>query len=507
MRRFFSLIILLWMTATPAQAEWRRAVSEHFIVYSEASPRELGQFARTLERFDAILRRLSPVPPQTTARRLTIFLPREQSTVAAVLGATYVAGFYHPSAEGSIAVAPRWVGGRANASLVLFHEYVHHFMLQNYAAAYPAWFVEGYAELFSTIRFLDDGSIRIGDWADHRAAELSLPPVPLRTLLLDDARNIRREHSWTFYSQSWLLTHFLMLSEGRGGQLSRYLAALSEGRSRAEAAQTAFGDLDAMERELTRYRRTRAIPTVTIRFSEAPTIGPVEIEALGPGEESLVWQQMHYLHGVEPGDARGFARRVRERAAAGPNEPAVLQPLADAEYLVDDLDAATRAVDALLALRPEAPRALLRKGLIEIRRLELAGERDSEHWIAARRWIRRANRADPDDAFVLSEYHRAFERQGVPAPADAVRGLERAFELVPQDSALRMRFATLLVGRRQYRRAATVLAPVVFSAHEDKVRDQAAALLESIRSLADGAEMPAPTPPRPNAAPRGNQAA
>jgi tetratricopeptide (TPR) repeat protein len=487
------LFLLLWATATPARAEWRRAVSEHFIIYSEANPRELGEFAQTLEWFDGVLRRLSPVPPQATTRRLTIFLPREQSTVADVLGATYVAGFYHPSAEGSIAVAPRRMGGRLGADQVLFHEYTHHFMLQNYAAAFPAWFVEGYAELFSNIRFLDDGSIRIGDWADHRARELSLPPVPLRTLLLDDARNIRREHSWTFYSQSWLLTHFLMMSESRGGQLSRYLAALSEGRSRAEAAQAAFGDLDAMERELTRYRRTRAIPTVTIRFSEAPAIGPVEIEALGPGEESLVWQQMHYLHGVEPGDAQGFARRVRERAAAGPNEPAVLQLLADAEYLVDDLDAATRAVDALLAVRPEAPRALLRKGLIEIRRLELAGNRDSEPWLAARRWIRRANRADPDDAFILSEYHRAFERQGIPAPADALRGLERAFELVPQDSALRMRFATLLVGRRQYSRAATVLAPVVFSAHQDKMRDAAATLLESIRRLADGAEMPART--------------
>ena len=47
----------------------------------------------------------------------------------------------------------------STADVILFHEYVHHFMLQHFSVAYPAWFVEGYAELFSNTRFERDGTI------------------------------------------------------------------------------------------------------------------------------------------------------------------------------------------------------------------------------------------------------------------------------------------------------------------------------------------------------------
>ena len=49
---------------------------------------------------------------------------------------------------------------------VLFHEYAHHFMLHHFPAAYPAWYVEGFAEFFSVVAFPQDGSIEYGKIAD-----------------------------------------------------------------------------------------------------------------------------------------------------------------------------------------------------------------------------------------------------------------------------------------------------------------------------------------------------
>ena len=66
-RRVLSGLVLLFsmlLAAAPAQAAWRRAESTHFTIYSEASAEDLRAVAEKLERFDGLLRRLTPVPPR-----------------------------------------------------------------------------------------------------------------------------------------------------------------------------------------------------------------------------------------------------------------------------------------------------------------------------------------------------------------------------------------------------------------------------------------------------------
>ncbi|HST37590.1 MAG TPA: hypothetical protein VLK25_13305 [Allosphingosinicella sp.] len=174
-----------------------------------------------------------------------------------------------------------------------------------------------------------------------------------------------------------------------------------------------------------------------------------------------------------------------------PGDPAALQLLADVEALGGNLEAAGRAVDAVLARRPDAPRALLRKGLVEVALLERAHVTDRARWTAAREWIRRANAASPDDPMILFEYYRAFEQQGVRPPPPAVAALERAFELIPQSFDLRQHYARELVRARRYRSAVNALAPVAYSAHGGWRRDAAQRVIDLIRDLSDGAEPPA----------------
>ncbi len=72
-------------------------------------------------------------------------------------------------------------------------------------------------------------------------------------------------------------------------------------------------------------------------------------------------------------------------------------------------------------------------------------------------------------------YYLTFDRARLLPPADAVRGLERAFELAPYDAGLRELVARQLLVERKGRLARQVLLPLALSPHESK---QAKALNE-----------------------------
>ena len=500
MRRVLSALVLLvsmLLAVAPARAEWRRATSTHFVIYSEASEENLRAVAEKLERFDGLLRRLTPVPPSQTERRLTIYMPGSIGSVQQLLGRP-AGGFYTPHLAGPYAVAPRNTRSDLfEANVILFHEYVHHFMLQHFPVAYPSWFIEGYAELFANTRFERDGSIVIGSFPAHRAGALRAEPPPLADLMLP---NRPRLTMGLFYAHAWGLTHYLLIPQDRAGQLQRYLGLVGGGQPPEQAAQEAFGGIAALERDYRRYRRGLRIPTLQLRFDQAPQPGPITIETLSRVEDNLLWLRVEYLQDPEGGARDNLLRRIRTRAAQSPGDPTALQLLADAEAMAGNFPAAGRAIDAVLAAQPQAPRALLRKGLIELAVLERDRITDPARWVAARDWLRRANLAGADDPFALYEYYRAFERQGSRPPAPAVAALERAYELVPQSFDLRLRFARELIRARRYRFAANVLSPVAYSAHGGWRGQSAQRLIEAIRGLEEGAEPPPaalvpPTPP------------
>lgn len=485
-----AFLFLLGFFTSPAQAEWRRAVSTHFIIYSEAPPDELRATAERLERFDGLLRRLSPSRPADSPIRLTIYMPRTVGAVENLLQQYGPAGFYRGDVAGPFAVAPRRaLSDEFGADVILFHEYMHHFMLQNFSAAYPTWFVEGFAELFSNTRFERDGSIVVGLFADHRGWSLRASPPPLRSLMFGRARDVG---AGQFYAHAWALTHYLVISDERTGQLDRYLALIAEGRPAEPAAEEAFaGGIAALERDYRRYRGGRRIPTLQLRFADAPSPGPIEIQALSRGEEAVLWHQVEFRSGGSSGALQALLRRVRARDQETPGDPAILQLLAAVESTAGNHDAATRAIDAVLARQPAEPRALLRKGLIEIALLERDRVEDRARWVAARDWIRRANLAAPDDPYILYRYYRAFEQQGVQPPSNAVAALQRAFELVPQVFDVRVRFARELIRARRHREAVVILAPVAYSAHGGPAGEFAERLIDRLRRLPDGAEPPA----------------
>src|SRR6185503_12424966 len=169
---------------------------------------------------------------------------------------------------------------------ILYHEYAHHFMAANLTnRPYPRWFTEGFAEFFANVLFREDGSVVIGAVAHNRAAELiDAVHVPIRKFLSFDGGGVDSNSRYTsFYGQSWVLFHYLMMAPERANQWANYLRLLEAGKPALEAAKGAFGDLDKLEKDMDYYMR-RATLTARLVPASVLMIGPIVVRELRPGE-------------------------------------------------------------------------------------------------------------------------------------------------------------------------------------------------------------------------------
>jgi hypothetical protein len=154
----------VWLAPAPtiAQARWLRAETQRFVVYSDGDKAELEGFARKLSSFDMMLRLRHKVEERDVRRKLEVNLvrgPLQLRRVQPRVGYG-VGGFYRATPSQIMAVAIRDEDG-LGADDILFHEYTHHFMLEYFPVAYPAWLIEGYAEYFGTAQITPAEAIAV----------------------------------------------------------------------------------------------------------------------------------------------------------------------------------------------------------------------------------------------------------------------------------------------------------------------------------------------------------
>lgn len=472
-------ICMLWLGAvlalivanTPARAEWWQAKTEHFTVYSESSEKDARNYAEKLERFDQALRSLQGIGPDedlSESRRLTVFRFGDIRKIAALAGSSSsgIAGFYIPRASGPVAFVPakEIIGKKSpiDAQTVFFHEYAHHFMYRYFMAAYPSWYVEGFAEVNSTIDLKDDGTFKLGAPPQSRANDFSQLNFSIKKMLLDGNKP-DWEAFYARYSYGWLLVHYLTFEKSRAGQLQNYLKLINDGADAAAAANQAFGDLDRLESDVRQYRSRNRFPGAMVN----PGTGwrpIVTMRRLGPDEEAIMGVRIRSERGVNRRSAQGVASDARRVAARNPDSLPVQLALLEAEFDAREYDAAERSAALALAIDPQSVKALLYKGYIYLDR----AKKDPQHFATARSWFVKANQADTGHPSPLFYYYLSYTRAGVAPPDISVRGLERAFEMAPYDGDLRVALVRRLLVERQGTLARQLLMPLALSAHESK---------------------------------------
>ena len=483
MRRFAVLLATMFLAA-PAHADWWEARTDHFIIYSKSSAADAKAFAESLERYDESLRSLhliKPDPRLSDSRRVTIYRSGLIVDVAKLYGDpdAPVAGFYVPYLEPVAFVPARERAGEhseLDALTILNHEYTHHFMYRYFPGAYPSWYREGIAELYSTLDFKPGGAFHLGNPPQARGDALvgkyrSEMHHSIRDMLMTTSKPTG-EDIYANYTYGWLLTHYLSFEPTRKGQLLTYLRLIDRGTSAQQAAVQAFGDLDKLEAEVQRYKNSGHYYGKDV--VPADYHQPVaEMRELSPDEEAIMPAVMRTKRGVSTRIAKDVAGDARSVAARYPSSFPVQLELAEAELDAENFDAADRAADAAIGLKPDSAEALYFKGQIALGKAKT----DPKQYAVARTWFAKAHDADVDHAGPLIGNYLSYSKAGGPIPESAIIGLEQAYRLAPHFDDLRIILARQLLTENKLDIARDILIPLALSPHENK---QAKALNEVV---------------------------
>jgi tetratricopeptide (TPR) repeat protein len=365
---------------------------------------------------------------------------------------------------------------------VLLHEYAHHFMMHNFPGAFPAWFIEGFAEFHSTAKFDKDGGVGIGTPALHRAYGLVLgDPIPIQRLMTYSGQDLGAEQREALYGRGWLLTHFLTFEPERTRQLGDYIRRLNKGDAPLEAATASFGDLKKLDRELDHYLKQRKMKYLQLG-PEKVTVGAVQVRRLTPGANAVMNLKIRSRRGVNAERARALVPELRRAAAPFPKDVMAQATLAEAEFDAGNYKEAEAAADRAIAADPKSIDGLIYKARAKMALAAADSSGNEAVWKEVRKAIVAANRADPDDPEPLILFYTSYREQGIEPTANATMGLVRALELAPQDGDLRMMAAYQFLIDGKPKEARSALAPIAFDPHGGKKGEAAAAIIASLDS-------------------------
>ncbi|MDP8981651.1 MAG: tetratricopeptide repeat protein [Acidobacteriota bacterium] len=183
------------------------------------------------------------------------------------------------------------ISGKQQLSPLVYHEFAHLFQNQT-SGQLPLWYNEGFADLYSTLRFS----------AHH--AEVGAAPVErlealktARWLPLDELLAVTEDSPWyrdhakvdLFYAESWALVHMLHFDEAYRDHLAEFLRRMRSGASQVEAMRIAFGKSQAsIYDDLRRYAARGRYASTTVDLPPAVFDQPASSESLSTLASSLL---------------------------------------------------------------------------------------------------------------------------------------------------------------------------------------------------------------------------
>ena len=503
--RLAAVIFAAALTAAPVAAEWHEVSSEHFVIYADDRPADIRTFAENLERYHSAMawatKRQSDVP--SPSNRVVIYVVGGEKTMRALSGNRTISGFYVPRAGGSRAFVQdirNQKGGYPDFStIVLLHEYAHHFLMSSSRFAKPRWLNEGAAEFYAAATFEADGSMWIGRPALHRGGELaSADPVHVRELLdpaLYDEKKVKGYDA--FYGKSWLLYHYLTFNEERRGQLAAYLTHLFTGMGHKAAGEAAFGDLDILEKELRAYVRQTRMTAIKLTPDKLST-GTITLRQLTAGEAAMMPLQIRSQRGVNEAEAAKIVSEARVVADKYPDDPGVLTALAEAEFDAGNDAEAIVAADGAIARDPARANAYVQKGYALFRRAaDTQGEQRTAAYAAAIRPFVALNKLENDHPLPLIYIYRAQLERGLAPNENARAALERAATLAPFDHGLQINAGVMLADEGKIAIARQFLAPVASNPHGGTVAIRARQMLAVLANAPEGSPLDIGNLPEP----------
>jgi hypothetical protein len=477
-----SALAVLW--PAPAAAAWTKAETDRFIVYGQGREAQVRDVALRLSMFDATLRIANPAAAQAPPRKLEVYLVRGIREIQQIApeAPPDVAGLYSAGESAAFVLADADALGRDD---VLFHEYAHAFMLENFPAAYPGWFIEGWAEYFMTAE-VTPRSVTIGSYNPARLYALfALDWLPWETVVTKAAYEIPIEDRSVYYSQAWLLMHYMRSHPERATQLTNATQAIAAGENPVKALEAASGKPLG---ELTRGVRLYKKLALFVIKDPLPNPPEIKVTQLPPSADDLLLYKLRLERGgPSPQDAQILAE-VRARAAKWPGDRIADLILARAEFALGDVAAGEAIVKRRLEQDPKDVETLLVAGLGQLQ----AGDRDPSQLVdryqAARPLLIRAYDLGQDDYRTLLNYVRSRSVEPEFPNDNDINALLTARALAPTVKTSSLMAGELLLSRGRRPEALAVLSIVANDPHGGEIAKRAQALIDG--AAASGPSVP-----------------
>jgi hypothetical protein len=486
MRWFVCIVTFLVLTA-PAQAAWKEATSDNFIVYSDGSERELVNFTQRVERFDQVLRIMTGLHQPPAPVKVRIYLVDGDDVVREIdFRHRHLAGFYTSRVGGGLAIVDRERARyefATDGETVLYHEYSHHYMAQYFPAAYPIWYQEGFAEYFAATKFGKDGTADVGKAEMPRLPALYNEAWLTTRQLMTDTLEDLPERQWNqFYAQGWLLTHYLFSSPARHDQFRQYLQLRSQGVAHEEALKAFNLTDEQLGVELRKYFGTGKLLIKRLSSASLRQEPKVSLRTLTQPEADCLLLTVHVEIGVSDADKKKLLEQVRAKAQhlAGNEYAQVMLGEAEARY-----GDATRAHDILQAQVAATPNN--RSALLYLAALELQTDQvDHAARLAADRRARslaaKANRLDSNDPEALYLFYLSFAHEENGPSQNAIDALAQAYVRLPQYQPLALAQARQDLHDGKTDRAVAELKPIAYSPHGEKYAQKMRAWIQEIEA-------------------------
>ena len=490
MNKFVPWVMALAVMSLPTWAcaganKWIKAESPHFIVYSDNGATLTQTYLVKLEQYRFLLSAFHGLDEDDDAAlpKLPIYFVAgrddlEQSWPSADAN---VAGYFNNCAEGQVALGIN-MDDRVHISknarsqdenssqTILFHEYAHNFMFQNSEGQFPPWYVEGFAEYYSTTR-IENNTAVVGLAFSWRVYSLQNPGVSVNyaSLLRDNWRTSKghddiREDA--FYAQSWLLTHYMMADPARQAQLAAYIEAYRKGEDPVAAFEkitgTAVADLPRilntyLNKMVSTQYGIKAMPDSDITVTDMPV----------SANKLLLWDAGGRC--ASEADGHVLMANIQREAPKFPGDDYAGLALARTEIIVGSEWDALPILKTYTTAHPNDADAMNLLGqawyLSTLHKHIADGETADSQTKQARTALAKSYQLDPTNAVNLYYFTLSLWPAGTEPSDNAVNAAIQARNMAPSVEDYDLLAAELLVRKGRLDEAKEVLYPLSSNPH------------------------------------------
>lgn len=340
---------------------WSVVETRHFEIVTSLRVREARSLATMLERFDALIDRVTGLPSRDAGDRTRVVV-LARPTELPTLRRFATNGILDVGMRESLIVSVAPASRPSAVSERILHQYAHFRLRETSLRAHPIWYEEGLAMLLSGAK-VRGSTFVIGDLPWSQATALR----SRRGRSIADLIELGPDERWTpseldvFRVQSWALVRHLLLdraaSRGAGPVgITRYLDLLELGVAPRAAFASAFGlSTDAAELGIVRALDDGRMHAIEVPLDELDAVGlagtVLAVRPARPGEIAAVQGEVLLL--VD--DAMGAERVFREALALDEREPRAHAGLGEALDRQGRFEEAESALRRAVELGPEDP--------------------------------------------------------------------------------------------------------------------------------------------------------